>query len=251
MTDAADREWIESRAIAFALGQLDDAEEERFRRGAAEYEEFASLLEGRDASDAGHVPAAMLARWGSAGRDLRGLERTLVRSHLDDCESCREELDVLGLMGRRELAPVVAGPRWMPWMGGAALGVAATLAFFLMRAPQPQLHGEAIDVITPRAMRGADTPTHFLDSSDRSVLLAVSLPTDVSPGVTATLHVYDPQGRPFSRTKLDAAPWEPASVQVLLVHERGFAEGEYAVRLQVVGETTERNLGHFALKRKP
>jgi hypothetical protein len=44
----------------------------------------------------GHIPSAILARWPQARATLHGLERLLVRRHLEDCAECREELKMLG-----------------------------------------------------------------------------------------------------------------------------------------------------------
>ena len=94
-------------------------------------------------------------------------------------------------------------------------------------------------------MRGADAPNYTLSPQTTTCLLAVSLPSEVSPGSTATLMVYDPQDRPFSETKLQVAS---SSAQVLLVAEAGFEAGTYHVRLRVEGEADDRDLGQFSFQ---
>jgi hypothetical protein len=43
-----------------------------------------------------HIPDSILARWDRRHTSLRGLERELVRRHLESCEMCREALVILG-----------------------------------------------------------------------------------------------------------------------------------------------------------
>src|SRR5262249_51563110 len=74
------------------------------------------------AGEAGtHVAASLIARWPRAQQTLRGLERTLVRRHLERCAECRQDLEALGFEPRlprvpdwesdAELSPVAPGPR--------------------------------------------------------------------------------------------------------------------------------------------
>ena len=43
-----------------------------------------------------HVPPALLLRWGRKESGLRGLERELVRRHVERCTECRTDLEALG-----------------------------------------------------------------------------------------------------------------------------------------------------------
>src|SRR5262249_37302541 len=47
-----------------------------------------------------HVAASLVARWPRAQQSLRGLERTLVRRHLERCAECRQDLEALGFEPR-------------------------------------------------------------------------------------------------------------------------------------------------------
>src|SRR6516164_11000679 len=47
-----------------------------------------------------HVPASLIAAWPRAQQGLRGLERTLVRRHLERCAECRQDLQALGFEPR-------------------------------------------------------------------------------------------------------------------------------------------------------
>ena len=127
-----DPRWIDDRAIAFALGELDDDDEARFRELVASDPEFADLLDARE--ETGHVPAALIARWGAAGRALCDTERSLVEAHLRWCPHCREELQLVGssLAGGHVVSPRFG---WRPWIGGSVLGAAAMAAYMMFAGP--------------------------------------------------------------------------------------------------------------------
>ena len=245
MTDQA-REWIDRRAIAFALGELDEAEEVRFRELAADDAEFGELLE--PGPEAGHVPAALIARWADAGRHLSDLEHSLVEAHLGWCPSCQEELR---LVAHDSVRGVVGASRsgWKPWFGGAVLGMAAMAVFVMLSAPQaPLRQGEYLEVVSPRAVRGAGATTVQLPADAQAFLLAVALPTDVEDGAAAALVLTAPDGRRLLETPVGIAPWERPSTQVLVLADPRFEAGEYAVRLIVGGEDQERDLGSFVIE---
>jgi hypothetical protein len=44
----------------------------------------------------GHIPTSLMARWETVRDELRGLERAMVRQHLERCADCRQDLEVLG-----------------------------------------------------------------------------------------------------------------------------------------------------------
>lgn len=88
----------------------------------------------------GHIPAGVLARWPRASRELRGLERELVASHLEACEDCRAALAVLGyppVLAEQEVSSVLrdaaqsgGGRHWALW-SWAALSTAAAFVLAL------------------------------------------------------------------------------------------------------------------------
>ncbi len=94
--------WTRRRLAAFAARLLDEAEEARFRRhldacGSCSIALVAISEDPRpDDAREGHLPASVLARWEQAGDDLVGLERAMVRRHLERCDGCREDLRHVG-----------------------------------------------------------------------------------------------------------------------------------------------------------
>jgi len=84
------------------MGLLDEAETARF---ATHQEECESCREAWQAffenlpepdPDIGHIPPELLTRWDRAAPRLRRAVRELVRTHLDSCEACRQDLEFLG-----------------------------------------------------------------------------------------------------------------------------------------------------------
>jgi hypothetical protein len=51
---------------------------------------------GLEADPGAHLPASVIAQWPRARATLRGLERALVRRHLERCPECRQDLEMLG-----------------------------------------------------------------------------------------------------------------------------------------------------------
>ena len=117
--------WVRHRLAAWRAGVLDDAEAARVDEHLAACADCRTLADAYAALPAGeagtHVPASLIAEWPRAQQALRGLERTLVRRHLERCAECRQDLEALGFEPRLELvrewesdatlAPVGPGPR--------------------------------------------------------------------------------------------------------------------------------------------
>ncbi|RKZ12432.1 hypothetical protein DRQ53_04800 [bacterium] len=247
--------WAEERVVAFALGALDDEDERRIRGILEGQDAYASLLEPPERDGIGHVPAALLARWTDAGRRLRGIERELVLEHVQRCDSCRDELEMLGLSPQSWLTavdePVSRGARaWLPWVGGAALGAAAALVLVMgiPRGEAPAIHGIELAVVTPGTLRGTASTVLVVSPDATAFILATPLPSDVEAGVTPLLVVIDPAGQRIAETRLAAAPWSPPSTQLVLVDQDGFAEGEYRVILEIVREPDPWVLGAFRVQ---
>jgi hypothetical protein len=96
---------------AFAAGLLDEVEEARFRKHLTECAEcekqwrIRTEAQDPDVADGGHIPSAVIARWDRAVKTLRGLERAMVRQHLQRCSQCRQDLEVLGFEPTIEVVP--------------------------------------------------------------------------------------------------------------------------------------------------
>src|SRR5690349_24925128 len=98
--------WVRHRLAAWRASVLDDAEAARVAEhlaSCADCRAAADAYAERPAGDGGaHVPASLIAVWPRAQHDLRGLERTLVRLHLERCAECRQDLETLGFEPRLE-----------------------------------------------------------------------------------------------------------------------------------------------------
>jgi hypothetical protein len=102
MNTRDDHLWVRRRFAAHLSGLLTaEGEEERFRFHLDACESCRGALQaiGEVRPEIGtehHIPASLLARWDAARSNLRGVERSLVRQHLEECGECREELVLLG-----------------------------------------------------------------------------------------------------------------------------------------------------------
>ena len=117
--------WVRQRLAAWRTSMLPDAEAARVDEHLSTCAECRALAEAYAEPPAGeagrHVPASLIANWTRARESLRGLERTLVRRHLERCVECRQDLEALGFEPRLDkvaewessasLAPAASGPR--------------------------------------------------------------------------------------------------------------------------------------------
>jgi hypothetical protein len=128
--------WVRLRLAAWRATTLDDAETARVDEHLAtcgECRAFADAYAEPPAGEAGtHVPASLIASWPRAQQALRGLERTLVRRHVERCAECRQDLEALGFEPKLEfvrewesdasLAPASPAPRVRAGAAPAGLG---------------------------------------------------------------------------------------------------------------------------------
>lgn len=84
--------------------------------------------------DSGHLPEEMIARWPLAARTLRGLERAMVRRHVERCASCRDELLALGHAPALPVVPDLE-PADAPYGAGVAAAPAPPPAVVPRPAP--------------------------------------------------------------------------------------------------------------------
>jgi predicted anti-sigma-YlaC factor YlaD len=100
--------WVRHRLPAWRAGVLDDAEAARVDQHLAGCADCRALAEAYATPPAGtagtHIPASVVAEWPRAQRTLRGLERALVRRHLERCSECQQDLQALGFEPRLEFA---------------------------------------------------------------------------------------------------------------------------------------------------
>jgi len=207
-----------------------------------------ALLAGREAEGAGerHLPAAMIARWDRAQAQLHGLERDLVRQHLDRCPACREELRAVGY------EPVLgagrnAGVRWptLGLAGGAAL--AAVLVFALLGPwdlagrqdgaagdPGGATGGAVVPWVAPGQFRG-DPARVDLPAGARAVSLMVGAPASLDTARRATVTVTGPGGAVLLESPAMPSALATGTLVVLLQTAEPLAAGVYAVTLEQAG----------------
>jgi len=104
--------WVRHRLVAWRAGVLDDAEAARVDQHLATCADCRALADAWArpagagtpiAGEAGtHIAASLIASWPRAQQALRGLERALVRRHLERCAECRQDLEALNFEPRLE-----------------------------------------------------------------------------------------------------------------------------------------------------
>lgn len=104
-------DWVRRRLAAWRSGLLEEAEAARVDSHLADCADCRALADAFAAEPAGeagtHVAASLLADWPRAREALRGLERALVRRHLERCAECRQDLEVLGHEPRLDVVPAL------------------------------------------------------------------------------------------------------------------------------------------------
>jgi hypothetical protein len=91
--------WARARMVRERVGILSEDDERRLRAHLESCPECAALASGEPGAPiepGRHLPASLIAEWPRARALLRGLERALVRRHLERCAECRQDLELLG-----------------------------------------------------------------------------------------------------------------------------------------------------------
>ena len=116
--------WVRRRLAAWRSGLLPDEDSLSVASHLETCPDCKDLAEtfprSAGAHPEAHIPASVIAEWKQAQTGLRGLERALVRRHLERCEACRQDLELLGhapvleripaLESNAVLAPVATPP---------------------------------------------------------------------------------------------------------------------------------------------
>ena len=104
-------DWVRPRLVAWRSGLLEEHEAARVSThlaGCAECRALADAFTTEAGGDGGeHVSASLVADWPRARAMLRGLERVLVRRHLERCAACRQDLEALGYEPALEVVPAL------------------------------------------------------------------------------------------------------------------------------------------------
>jgi hypothetical protein len=238
-------QWVRHRLAAWRASVLDDAETARVA------EHLAACAECRAAADAYaeptpgaagmHVPASLIAAWPRAQQALRGLERTLVRRHLERCAECRQDLQALGFEPRLEFVAA--------WESEASLEPVSAPRLAPASAPAP---GGArivrIETASSRAsMRDRALIAWASVASAAAVLLLVAnLGGRVTEGGSKPLFV--PGAPVWTRDMLAQGPFSGLSLRIeppvrsLSGPAKGAGEGKLNV-IPVVGPLSSLALG--------
>jgi hypothetical protein len=275
--------WIRERFLGYALGTLEDASRSRSETHLAscadcreQYGEFCGEL-GMKTATHGHLPAAMIARWDRAHRELSGLERDAVRLHLQHCASCQEDMKLVGqnASSTSSALPNFSRQRraatWVPWLGGGAMGALATAALLLWlvdpsrTAPREPSRPDgatrvvapatpellAMPWISPATLRG-EAVSLELPASTSELALALAV-ASVADGSATLLRVHGPDAAIVATTTIQSDAVRAGTAIVVLRDPGGWKAGSYRVVLWEAGSIPEADSteSYFELRTRP
>lgn len=246
--------WCIEHFPAHLASLLDPSDEQRIRthlatcepcRGAAEH--FQIAIDQRIERPDGHIPAAVLGRWHRYSAELRGLERALVRQHLEQCEDCRDDLDVLGYEPVLALVPELELGFDLPPATETAPEAPATSA---RPARQPRARAtSAADrarswfgddslraIFAPalmlRVTRGDSSVNALeIDAETRAVALRVPLPLEIAPNAIVQVEVRSPESEILMRERCRVKDLAPPRLLILANRGQPLVPGAYRMRI--------------------
>ena len=144
-----DHDWALGRLMGYSTGMLPEDQMLRMEehlRGCDDCRTRLEPLKALSAADAGHLPASMIATWSRSSKLLKGIERSLVESHLRACGSCRATLEFAGfepvlaaesapVRARAQIVEMPVRRRAWAWAFGFSAAAAAAAAFILIAQP--------------------------------------------------------------------------------------------------------------------
>jgi len=98
-TQEQEHAWASRHLALYAFGLVDGPTEGLMRAHAEECARCSDAIARMRADaldDFGHLPASLLAAWGSRNGQLEGLHREMTRRHLEGCASCQQILRDFG-----------------------------------------------------------------------------------------------------------------------------------------------------------
>ena len=236
----ANVEWFQKRLVPFAAGLLDESEEARFRSlmndDAACAELYALFGEGglEQKDDAYHLPPDMIARWEVAKQELQGFEREMVVKHLERCDDCRADIELLGfspLLDAQAAPEQQAAPDGglmdklrrfftVPVRLGATAAAAAAIAIFalLPRGGPMMSLVESLPVGTvsldiSATTRSFDTPTIEVDAGTSRI--GATLPAlNIDPATVVEAILLTPDGEEIQLGQLTAAEFSRRQLSI-------------------------------------
>jgi len=269
--------WFRARLDASVLGLLSEAEERRFDEHAASCSRCAAILTAFRANlpepdtDYRHLPPTLVARWDRRVPDLRGVERRLVREHLDSCDVCRRALTTLGFDPKliepaRPVLELVPGRRLRDWLTGGAIGALATAAAATLivptlvhRVPTPMVAPAPAPITAPATDRyslgvvleaPAEVPA-FRDVTRGTATAAPAVVTlRIPPGTRfvqfptpalysgsgVDLEVVGPDGRTLARDHRERTELRKSSRILFGRPDQALEPGRYLLRLTIAPE---------------
>lgn len=260
--------WARVRLAALAAGLLESRDDELCREHLAECEACRSAFEdcSQEAELAretpgGHVPAGLIARWDTVRQAVKGLERLLIRRHLESCEECRHDLTlaghepVLGVVPDLELAfdpfsspagepggePAAKEPGPAAGRRRADTAGLAEAERRVRTAVGEWLNSAAggwgtllVPVLQLRPTRGGAAVVATLDigRDTHAVALPLPLPLGLAPESFVEAEIDSPAGEAILRQTWKASEVQPLRLILLMNSREPLVPGIYRLRLR-------------------
>jgi len=251
ISDENEHVWVRQRIVGYELSLLSRGEYERCRTHFAEcaacrkaLEEFRQAGPSAVLSD-GHVPSALIARWDRVNAELGGLERQMIRRHLETCSQCRQDLEQLGFSPELPAyaAAAVAKPsqlqdqprRLGPWFAGAwaACATAILLWVLLQPGPVPGRRGSMTAAPTVRlgTVRGDSSPAIRITPNTPTVVFGLQDLEELPPASTVRVVLISPAGETMLEESFITTEVMPPNGLVVHIGTEPWERGIYILKL--------------------
>lgn len=224
------RDWGLSKWATYRLGLLEEEEQLEMEQLLSADPEFLQMVgppNGFDdpTEDGKHIPEPLVANWPGTVRSIRGFQRAMLRQHLNRCETCQEDLRILGFdaalpeipeleqdpseagqhspaRGSVRRAPRTSSPqrrsRSLAWVTGISLATAAAAIALLVLSPRSQ--SALPELLVMPGARGGEEPVAAarLRASDDGVLIRFEGIDALPAGTPFVVHILRMENAEFT-----------------------------------------------------
>jgi len=285
-------EWTRKRLGALRLGLLDPDETQRCAEHLSECPSCREEADDTTSDEDGaapwkplqdeHIPSSLLARWTAAKDLIRGLERLLIRRHLEHCADCRADLELLGHEAVLEVVPSLELD-WDPFartdiepsasVSPATADRSSALSSDPLLAPLRRV-GEAVEqgiqaakdlldsttnamqalfipVMELRPVRSAQAINGALDlaADTRAVKISISMPGAFPPDASIAVVIQSPAGDTILHRRIAFREISPPGTLLFVSQDEPFTPGIYSLVIEAAENPDARIEYRFEFRR--
>jgi len=204
------------------------------------------LAEGiRRAPETDHPAPEKMAALFAGDTDLPADERTSIERHIERCDDCRAEWNVVTRWAPAHIPATVQPSRWRWFAGGAAAAAAAAALLFALAIPRQQATPDGRPALEaaarPVQIRGAHhrasgDPTPLPVSSHEGVVV-IGLTIEAQPGSQVTVELRGAAGELVERAELTLDDSSGLLMFSVAASRLPAVAGEFRARIAGTGET--------------